>query len=99
MKVSTVYFVKNNGKLKDRTLDLNNDESLDSNILQSLLKQVGGELSITEENDVQTSKFTFAKKKYKGECQLYAATSISIFRSMEFILWNIALPYFLQCHE
>jgi PAS domain S-box-containing protein len=69
------FKIRNNGELKDPIFNLKNKESLDSSILQSLLKQIDGELSLTDEDDVQICEFSFTKKNTKGGASHLLSTS------------------------
>lgn len=60
------FTIKNSGKLKDPLLDLNNKESLDSRIIDSLLKQIEGNLSLSEENHLHIYELTFTKTNPRG---------------------------------
>lgn len=69
------FTLKNNGKLKDPIFDLKNEDSLDSRILHSLLKQIDGQLSLNEDDDLQICEFTFNKKNTRGSASHLLSTS------------------------
>lgn len=61
-----IFTVKNNGKPNNDQIDLNDPESLDARIINALVKQIDGEVSLTIDDDLEIYRLVFEKGIWKG---------------------------------
>lgn len=60
------FYVENNGRNKRNHSSINNPESLDARIMDSLVKQINGDVTLNLEEDREIFKLIFKKGTYKG---------------------------------
>lgn len=60
------FEVQNNGKTSGKLIDLNDPDSLDSRIIGALCKQVDGNVSVTDSNNLHSYKLAFKKGTWRG---------------------------------
>lgn len=58
--------VKNNGQSINGGIDINDSQSLDARIMDALVKQIEGKVTLTSEENRETYKLVFKKDNWKG---------------------------------
>lgn len=58
--------LENNGKAANGQADINDSQSLDARIMDALVKQINGEVSLTTHDDIEIFELVFEKGVWKG---------------------------------